>query len=141
MANLKAEERAAFYRAYAPDKEMLERTRIGIIDPKLLEECIAGEAPSIAQANRKSPLHYPMLGRIKNTPGTFEWKNKKLIFRTAKQQYHVDESHIFHRVEQSGFTGKSDPRKATVEAIWMVNRFDGLRIIYMQTINLAKTKR
>ncbi|MDE0818149.1 MAG: hypothetical protein OSA92_10835 [Pirellulaceae bacterium] len=41
----------------------------------------------------------------------------------------------------SGFTGKPDPRKATVEAVWMVNRFDGLRILYMRTINLAKTKR
>ena len=97
--NLKAEERTAFYRAYAPDKEMLERTRICIIDPKLLKECIAGEAPLTAEANRKFPLHYPILGRIKNTPGTFEWKNKKLIFRTAKQQHHVDEVHILHRLE------------------------------------------
>jgi len=97
--NLKAEERTAFYRAYAPDKEMLERTRICIIDLKLLKECIAGEAPLTVEANRKFPLHYPILGRIKNTPGTFEWKNKKLIFRTAKQQHHVDEVHILHRLE------------------------------------------
>ena len=41
----------------------------------------------------------------------------------------------------SGFTGKPGPRKAIVEAVWMVNRFDGLRILYMQIINLAKTKR
>jgi len=139
--NLKTEERTAFYRAYAPDKEMLKRTRVGLIDPKLLGECIAGEAPSITEAKRKFPLHYPMLGRIKNTAGTFEWKNKKLIFRTASQQYHVDEYHILHRLERLGFTKKSGARKATVEAIWMVNRFDGLRILYMQSIDLAKTKR
>ena len=78
--NLKTDERTAFYRAYPPDKEMLKRTRVGLIDLKLLEECIAGEAPSTAEANRKFPLHYPMLGRIKNTPGPSNGRTRNSSF-------------------------------------------------------------
>ena len=139
--NLKEQERAAFYRAYIPAKKMLDRVRLGEIDPKPMQECILGEAPSIAEAEKKFPLHYPMLGRMQSTSGTFEWTDKKLIFRTATQRYHVDEYHILYRLEQLGFTKESKPRKATVDAIWMVNRIDGLRIVFMQTIELAPAQR
>ena len=100
-----------------------------------------GRSPLNCRGKQEVPPALPDAGAHQEHSRTFEWKNKKLIFRTAKQQYHVDEFHILHRLEQSGFTGKSGPRKATVEAVWMVNRFDGLRILYMRTINLAKTKR
>ena len=139
--NLKEEERAAFYRAYIPAKKMLGRVRLGEIDPKPMQECILGEAPSIAEAKKKFPLHYPMLGRMQSTSGMFEWTDKKLIFRTATQRYHVDEYHILYRLEQLGLTKESKPRKATVDAIWMVNRIDGLRIVYMQTIELSPAQR
>ena len=46
---LKDHERAALYRAYAPDQEMLHRVRVGLIEQQPLEECISGEAPTIAE--------------------------------------------------------------------------------------------
>ena len=139
--NLKEEERTAFYRAYLPAKEMLGRVRLGSIDPQPLQECISGEAPSIAVAKKKFPLHYPMLGRMQKIAGVFEWTDKKLIFRTATQRYHVDEYHLLYRLEQVGFTNKSKPRTATVDAVWMVNRINALRIIYIQTIALSVTEK
>jgi hypothetical protein len=134
--NLKDDEQAAFYKVYPADKEMLDRVTIG--DSGKLEECIAGEAPPLAEAFEKFPLHYPMLGRMQNVTGVLQWTDngRKLIFRTARQQYHVDEFHIVHRLERMGFTQKSAPRKATLDAVWTVNRIDALRFLYMQQIEL-----
>lgn len=134
--NLKDEERSAFYEAYAREEEMLSRVRLGPINPQPLQECISGEAPAIAEAKKKFPLHYPMMGRMKNVSGVLEWHEKQLIFRTARQRYHVDEYHILYRLEQLGFVKKTGPRKATTDIVWMVNKINGLRVLYMQHIKL-----
>lgn len=133
---LNEHEVAAFYRAYPADREMLDRIRMGDELTTPLEECIAGEAPPLAEAKKKFPLHYPMVGRMKDVSGTFEWRGKSLFFRTARQLYPTDEAHIHLRLKQLGFTRGSDPREATVEAIWHVNPEDGLRILYLQKIDL-----
>lgn len=133
---LSEREVAAFYQAYPADREMLERIRIGDEVTTPLEECISGEAPPLAEARKKFPLHYPLLGRMKDVTGTFEWRGKSLFFRTARQIYPTDEAHIHLRLNQLGFTRRSGPREATVEAVWFVNREDGLRLIYLQKIDL-----
>ena len=135
---LKDHERAALYRAYAPDQEMLHRVRVGLIEQQPLEECISGEAPTIAEGKKRFPRYYPLQGRMKQVTGTLEWINKKLFFRTATQLYHVDEYHILHRLEKLGHKRNSKPRKATVDAVWAINGIGGLRFLYAQTIKLAK---
>lgn len=149
---------AEFYRAYPADREMLDRVRLGDEDTAALEECIAGEAPPVAEALEKFPLYYPMLGRMKDVTGTFEWQGKNLLFRTDRQLYRTDEAHIHLRLKQLGFTRGSAPRRASVEAVWCVtgtrerkppapgdpaaeafwttNLTDGLRILYLQKIDL-----
>jgi len=127
--NLTAEQRSAFYLAYPPDAEMLERS--------LLEECIAAEAPTLAEARRKFPQHYPGVGRMRQVAGDFEWIGKKLHFRTATQLYHIEEAHIVYRLRQLGLDEKSAPRQATVDAVWFMNPFDGLRIVYLHKVRLA----
>ncbi len=135
---LKEDERSAFYRAYAPDKEMLNRAKVGLIEKKPLQECIAGEAPTITEAKKCFPRYYPLMGRMKMVTGTFEWMNRKLFFRTATQLYHVDEYHILHRLQKLGFKMNSNPKQATVDAVWAINGIGGLRFLFVQTIKLAK---
>lgn len=133
---LNEREVAAFYQAYPADRQMLDRIRLGDEVTTPLEECIAGEAPPLAEARKKFPLHYPLLGRMKDVTGTFEWRGKSLFFRTASQLYPTDEAHIHLRLKQLGFTRGSAPREATVEAVWFVNHEDGLRLLYLQKIAL-----
>ena len=134
---LKDDERVAFYEAYPADKEMLSRTTLGPIDAQPPRECIAGEAPSLADAKERFPLHYPMMGRMKATEGVFEWMDKRLVFRTEKQMYYVDEYHILYRLERLGLKNQdAGSRPAKINAVWMVNTLDGLRVIYMQKVEL-----
>jgi hypothetical protein len=135
---LKDSERTALYRAYVPDKEMLERARVGLIEPQSVEECISGEAPTIAEARKRFPRYYPLQGRMRDVAGTLEYINRKLFFRTATQLYHVDEYHILHRLEKLGHKRNSKPRKAIVDAVWAINSIGGLRFLYAQKIKLAK---
>lgn len=134
--SLKDDERAAFFKAYPADEEMLKRMKLGL-QSQDLKECISGEPPSIQEGLKKFPLHYPMLGRMKRVTGVFEWKGRKqLLFRTEQQLYHVDEYHLLYRLSQLGFTSKSESRKATIDAVWLVNRIDGLRLVYARKIDL-----
>lgn len=133
---LKEEDVAEFYKAYPPDREMLDRVELGPITKSPLEECIEGEAPTIEAALKVFPKYYPMTGRMVKTDGTFEWEGKNLHFRTKTQLYHVDEYHIRHRLEKLGVKNGSGPVQATVEAVWRVNPIDGLRILYMQRVKL-----
>lgn len=128
--------RTAFYRAYPADTEMLERVLLGPINKQPLDECIAGEAPTLAEARRRFPQYYPRIGRMLQISGVFERNGKKIYLRTQTQLYHVDEPHIVYRLEQLGLTGKSASLKATVDAVWFLNSLDGLRIVYLQRIEL-----
>ena len=69
--------------------------------------------------------------------GEFERKGKRIFFRTPNQLYHVDEHHIVYRLAQAGLTGKTESLKATVDAVWFLNSLDGLRIVYLQTLNIG----
>jgi hypothetical protein len=129
-------ERAAFDKVYPPDEEMLRRVRLGPINPQPMNECIAGEAPPLADALENFPLHYPMTGRMHAISGVFEWQDKQLLFSTENQTYRVNEHHILYRLEQLGFTPKSDPAKATLDAVWTVNKIHGLQFLYVQHIRL-----
>ncbi|MEK7951163.1 hypothetical protein [Luteolibacter soli] len=133
---LKKDEVEAFYKAYPADREMLDRVTLGDEITGPLDECIAGEAPPLAEALKKFPLHYPLMGRMKNITGTFEWQGRSLVFRTTGQLYAIDEPGIVLRLKQMGATAKSGPRQGTVEAVWFVNRLDGLRILYLQRVEL-----
>ena len=137
---LKDDQRTAFYQVYPPDNKMLTRAKLGPIEPQSPNECIFGEAPPLAEAQKKFPLHYPMMGRMESIKGVFEWMDRRLIFRTEDQLYRVDEYHILHRLESLGVKRGSDRQPATISAVWMVNTLDGLRIIYMQEIVLRESR-
>ena len=114
---------------------MLSRLTLGTQNQKITE-CIAGEAPTLSAAKRAFPSHYPLMGRMKNTPGTFVWHEKKLLLKTKTQIYHVDEYHILYRLEQLGLKRNTGPQSVTLDAVWLVNKIDGLRLIYLETAKL-----
>lgn len=117
---------------------MLERVRLGPITQNPMDSCIAGEAPPLESALKKFPQHYPMIGRMQNVTGTFEWRGKRLTFCTETQAYSVDEYHILYRLKQLGIKPKSEPRKATLNAVWAVNKIHGLQFFYMQGVKLQE---
>lgn len=136
LSKLKDDQKAEFYRIYQPDKEMLDRMMLGTIHKNPMDECIVGEPPSIAEAKEKFPHYFPKVGRMQKTKGSFEWQGKHLYFRTEKQVYEVGEFHILYRLEQLGLKKGSGPVEATVDAVWLVNKLDGLRFVYLEHVGL-----
>ena len=130
---MKPAEKETFAKAYPQDEEMIDRMNA---DGIRVSYCLAGEAPTLEAANKKSPGFYPKLGRMKGVDGSFEWIDKKLHFRTVTQFYHVDEYHLLHRLEKLGLQRKDGARKATVSAVWLLNSIGGIRFVYMQDIAL-----
>lgn len=136
FGKLNDDQKAEFNRIYPPDREMLDRMMLGTINKIPLDECIAGEPPSIEEAKEKFPHYFPTKGRMQKTKGIFEWQGKQLFFRTEKQIYEVGEFHIVYRLEQLGLKKGSAPVEATVDAVWIVNKLDGLRFVYLEHVNL-----
>lgn len=141
FSKLSDDEKTRFYKVYPPDREILNKATLGLIEKTPVYECIAGEAPAIDTAYKKFPIHYPRCGRMKQVRGVFEWSRPGgVIFKTKTQCYQIKEFHILHRLKELGFSKGSKARKGIVEAIWMMNRFEeeGLQIIYMQRVTLEK---
>lgn len=129
-----AKEIEAFFQVYPPDAEMQKKSGI--------RHCISGEAPPFAKALKQFPLHYPKVGRMQNITGTFTWirnergKNLHLTFQTQSQTYQVKEYFLLYRLEQAGFSAKSNPTKATLGAVWEFDQLSGLYISYIERLEL-----